>query len=66
MGVDNNRFLNTIPRGKFGLSAGIQPDNTPSSYWPANFMQNFSSGENYFIQQFQMFKKFNVEAAGTV
>jgi hypothetical protein len=29
-------------------------------------MQNFSSGENYFIQQFQMFKKFNVEAAGTV
>ena len=27
MGVDKNRFLNTIPRGKFGLSAGIQPDN---------------------------------------
>ena len=27
MGVNNNRFLNTIPREKFGLSAGIQPDN---------------------------------------
>jgi hypothetical protein len=50
MDVNYNRFLNTIPRGKFGLSAGIQTDNPLSSCYIANFMQNFSSGKNYFIK----------------
>jgi hypothetical protein len=57
MGVDNNRFLNTIPRGKFGLSAGIQTENPPSSCFIENFMQNFNDGKNYYIQLFQLFVK---------
>jgi hypothetical protein len=32
MEIKNNQFLNAIPREKFGLPAGIQTDNIPSSY----------------------------------
>jgi hypothetical protein len=48
MGVRKTRLLNAIPRGKFGLSAGIQTD-IPPGYDDANFMQNLIREEKYYF-----------------